>query len=198
MQFDKEYKGFSFSKDGPLDMRMNPSDPLTAKEIINKWSEDLLGKIFREFGEEPRWRQAAKAIVAARRKQPIETTIQLSNVICGMSQGRGKLHPATLIFQALRIAVNRELDVLSEGLTKAMDWLSPEGRIGVISFHSLEDRIVKNIFRTASTPVRQGKEKLDPMMKLLTKKPLIPSLKEIRLNPRARSAKLRFAQRMGA
>ena len=198
MQFDKEYKGFSFSKEGPLDMRMNPSDTLTAKEIINKWPEDLLGKIFLEFGEEPRWRQAAKAIVAARRKQSIETTIQLSNVICAMSQGRGKLHPATLIFQALRIAVNSELDVLSEGLSKAMNLLSPEGRIGVISFHSLEDRIVKNIFRTASTPIRQGKEKLEPMMKLLTKKPLIPSVKEIRLNPRARSAKLRFAQRTGS
>ena len=196
MQFDKDYKGFSFSKDGPLDMRMNPLDKLTAKEIINKWSEEALGKIFRELGEEPRWRQAAQAIVAARKKQAIETTKQLSDVICDMSKGRGKLHPATLIFQALRIAVNRELDVLIEGLTKAMDLLSAEGRIGVISFHSLEDRIVKNIFRNAATPIREGKEKLIPMMKLLTKKPLIPSLAEIRRNHRARSAKLRFAEKI--
>ena len=196
MQFDKDYKGFSFSKDGPLDMRMNPSDKLTAKEIINKWSEEALGKIFRELGEEPRWRQAAQAIAAARKKQPIETTKQLSEVICGMSKGRGKLHPATLIFQALRIAVNRELDVLIEGVTKAMDLLSAEGRIGVISFHSLEDRIVKNIFRNAATPIREGKEKLVPMMKLLTKKPLIPSLAEIRRNHRARSTKLRFAEKI--
>ena len=196
MQFDKDYKGFSFSKDGPLDMRMNPLDKLTAKEIINKWSEEALGKIFRELGEEPRWRQAAQAIVAARKKQAIETTKQLSDVICDMSKGRGKLHPATLIFQALRIAVNRELDVLIEGLTKAMDLLSAEGRIGVISFHSLEDRIVKNIFRHAATPIREGKEKLIPMMKLLTKKPLIPSLIEIRRNHRARSAKLRFAEKI--
>ena len=196
MQFDNDYKGFSFMKDGPLDMRTNPSEKLTAKEVINKWSEEALAKIFKELGEEPRWRQAAKAIVEARRKQTIETTKQLSDIICNMVKGRGKLHPATLIFQALRICVNKELEVLSEGLTKAMKWLGPHGRIGAISFHSLEDRIVKNIFRAAATPVREGKEKLQPMMKLLTKKPLIPTLKEIRMNPRARSAKLRFAEKI--
>ena len=196
MQFDNDYKGFSFMKDGPLDMRMNPSERLTAREIINKWSEDALGKIFKELGEETRWRQAAKTIIAARKKQSIETTKQLSDIICGMVNGRGKLHPATLIFQALRICVNKELEVLEEGLTKAMKWLAPHGRIGAICFHSLEDRIVKNIFRTAATPVREGKEKLAPMMKLLTKKPLVPTLKEIRMNPRARSAKLRFAEKI--
>lgn len=196
MQFDKDYKGFSFAKEGPLDMRMNPSEKLTAKEIVNKWSEDALAKIFKELGEEPRWRQAAKAIVEARKKKTIETTKQLSDIICGMVKGRGKLHPATLIFQALRICVNKELEVLAEGLAKAMQWLGPHGRIGAISFHSLEDRIVKNVFRTAATPRREGKEKLAAMMKLITKKPLIPTLKEIRLNPRARSAKLRFAEKI--
>jgi 16S rRNA (cytosine1402-N4)-methyltransferase len=196
MQFDNDYKGFSFSKEGPLDMRMNPSETLTAKEVVNKWSEEALAKIFRELGEEPKWRQAAKAIVEARRKKPIETTKHLSDIICNMSKGRGKLHPATLIFQALRICVNKELEVLSDGLKKAMQWLAPHGRVGAISFHSLEDRIVKNIFREAATPRREGKEKLQPMMKLLTKKPLVPTLKEIRLNPRARSAKLRFAEKI--
>ena len=196
MQFDKDYKGFSFSKDGPLDMRMNPLEKLTAKEVINKWSEEALGKVFKELGEEPRWRQAAKVIVEARKKCPIETTKQLADIICNMVKGRGKLHPATLIFQALRICVNRELEVLTEGLNRAMKWLAPNGRIGVISFHSLEDRIVKNVFRDAATPRREGKIKLEPMMKLMTKKPLVPTSNEVKVNPRARSAKLRFAQKI--
>jgi 16S rRNA (cytosine1402-N4)-methyltransferase len=196
MQFDTDSKGFSFCKEGPLDMRMNPHEPLTAKEVVNKWSEEELSRIFRELGEEPRWRQAARAIVEARKKKPIETTIQLTEIICNMAKGRGKLHPATLIFQALRICVNRELEVLSEGLSKALALLAVHGRVGAISFHSLEDRIVKNIFRTAATPKRDGKVRIEAMMKLLTKKPLVPSLKEIRLNPRARSAKLRFAEKV--
>jgi 16S rRNA (cytosine1402-N4)-methyltransferase len=196
MQFDTDSKGFSFCKEGPLDMRMNPDEPLTAKEVVNKWSEEDLGRIFKELGEEPRWRQAAKAIVEARKKKPIETTTALSDIIIKMMGKRGRLHPATLIFQALRICVNRELEVLSEGLTKALSLLAQHGRVGAISFHSLEDRIVKNIFRTAATPRKEGKVKLEAMMKLLTKKPAIPSLKEIRLNPRARSAKLRFAEKM--
>jgi 16S rRNA (cytosine1402-N4)-methyltransferase len=196
MQFDTDSKGFSFCKEGPLDMRMNPDEPLTAKEVVNKWSEEDLGRIFKELGEEPRWRQAAKAIVEARKKKPIETTTALSDIIIKMMGKRGRLHPATLIFQALRICVNRELEVLSEGLTKALSLLAQHGRVGAISFHSLEDRIVKNIFRTAATPRKEGKVKLEAMMKLLTKKPAIPSLKEIRLNPRARSAKLRFAEKI--
>ena len=193
MQLDKDYKGFSFSKDGPLDMRMDPTQELTAREIVNTWSEKELGRIFQEYGEEPKWRQAAKAIVEARKKKAIETTKQLSEIICRNARGRGRLHPATLVFQALRISVNRELDALSEGLAKAIDFLAPEGIMGVISFHSLEDRIVKNLFRMAA---KSSKGQVAPVLKLLTKKPLVPSWSETKLNPRARSAKLRFAQKL--
>jgi 16S rRNA (cytosine1402-N4)-methyltransferase len=196
MQFDNDYKGFSFSKEGPLDMRMNSNDQLTAKDIANTWSEAELARIFREFGEEPRWRQAAKVIVESRKKKVIETTKDLSDIICSMYKGRGKIHPATLVFQGLRIAVNRELDVLASGLHLALDWLAPKGRVGVISFHSLEDRIVKNVFRDAAAPVREGKLKIPSKLRLVTKKPLVPSLKEIKQNPRARSAKLRFIEKL--
>jgi 16S rRNA (cytosine1402-N4)-methyltransferase len=141
---------------------------------------------------------AAKAIVQGRKKHPIETTKQLVEILTSAcrSKIKGRLHPATLIFQALRICVNKELDVLMEGLSKVIQFLAPQGKVGVISFHSLEDRIVKNIFRTAATPKKEGREKLMPIMKLLTKKPLVPTFNEIRMNPRARSAKLRFAQKI--
>lgn len=196
MQLDQEHKGFSFLKEGPLDMRMNPLSELSAEDIINDWSERDLGNIFRNFGEEPKWKEIAKVIVDARRKCRIETTKQLANIIEGCrSRVKGRLHPATLVFQALRISVNKELDVLKEGLEQAIQFLSAEGRMGVISFHSLEDRIVKNIFRDAATPLREGKEKLMPLMTLLTKKPIIPTLAEIRANARSRSAKLRFAEK---
>lgn len=199
MQFDKGYKGFSFSKEGPLDMRMDPRDDLTAKEIVNNWSEEQLGEIFREYGEDPRWKRAAKAIVEKREKQPIETTTQLAELISSAlkSPTKGKLHPATLIFQALRICVNRELDVIAEGIAKATQCLSVGGKIGVISFHRLEDRIVKNIFKEGSFLSSKEKKKggFAPL-KLLMKKPFAPSLAEIRRNPRSRSAKLRFAQKV--
>lgn len=195
MQFDKGYKGFSFSKEGPLDMRMDPEDDLTAKEIVNRFSEQKIGEIIREYGEEPHWKKAAKAIVEARHKKPIETTAQLSALLLsaiGMKRG-GKLHPATLVFQALRIAVNKELDAIQNGLTKALEFLAKGGRMGAISFHSLEDRLVKNIFRTACH--RSKKDGPATFMKLLTKKPLIPTHAEIRANPRSRSAKMRFLER---
>ncbi len=198
MQFDKDYKGFSFSKEGPLDMRMNPHNPLTAREIVNKWSEESLAAIFRDFGEEPKWRQLAKAICIERKKRSIETTKELSDIICEEYKGRGRLHPATLAFQGLRIAVNKELEVLTDGLKKALYWLAPKGRIGVICFHSLEDRIVKNVFKEAATSRKEGKLRIEPYMKLITKKPLVPSFKETKSNPRARSAKLRFAEKIGA
>lgn len=201
MQLDKGYKGFSFSKEGPLDMRMDPESDLTARHIVNHWPEKELAELIREYGEEPRWRKAAKAIVEARQKKPIETTMQLAEIISKAlgSRTKGKLHPATLIFQGLRICVNRELEVLAEALTKAIQLLAPGGKIGVISFHRLEDRIVKNIFKAASAPEKQekrGKAAVPaPLLRLLTKKPLIPSLQEIRMNPRSRSAKMRFAER---
>lgn len=195
MQFDKGYKGFSFSKEGPLDMRMDPEDDLTAKEVVNRYSEQKLGEIFREFGEEPHWKKAAQAIVEARRKKPIETTQQLSALLMdaiGMKRG-GRLHPATLVFQALRIVVNKEMDAIQNGLTKALKFLAKGGRAGAISFHSLEDRLVKNIFRSACH--RSKKEGPVPFMKLLTKKPLVPTYAEMRVNPRSRSAKMRFVEK---
>jgi 16S rRNA (cytosine1402-N4)-methyltransferase len=196
-----EMVGIHLDKPFPLFPNGFPPEIMTAFEdrigrsaIGNKAASGT--EIIKELGEEPRWRQAAKAIVEARKKKPIETTTALSDIIIKMMGKRGRLHPATLIFQALRICVNRELEVLFEGLTKALSLLAQHGRVGAISFHSLEDRIVKNIFRTAATPRKEGKVKLEAMMKLLTKKPAIPSLKEIRLNPRARSAKLRFAEKI--
>lgn len=201
MQFDQSEKGFSFSKEGPLDMRMDPSESLTAQEIVNEWPEEKLGQIFREFGEEPRWRKAAKVISEARRKKKIETTKQLADLISN-SIGKGikkKLHPATLIFQALRICVNRELESIQKALPKALEMLSIGGMIGVMSFHSLEDRLVKTLFKQgASIPARNKyKDYIEkPMLKLWNKKPLEASREEVQKNPRARSAKLRFAEKV--
>lgn len=199
MQLDKGYKGFSFSKEGPLDMRMDPTEDLTAKEIVNHWPESELGNLFRDLGEEPRWKRAAKAIVEARRKKQITTTTQLAEVIATALKTplKGKWHPATLIFQALRMCVNRELETIAEGISKALQFLSKGGKIGVMSFHSLEDRIVKNVFKEASAMPKKGeKNKPLPFLRLLSKKPLAPLFAEIKKNPRARSAKLRFAEKM--
>lgn len=196
MQLDKGYKGFSFSKDGPLDMRMDPDSKLTAKDIINRYPEKELAAIFRDLGEERQWRQAAEAVVEARRKTPFETTKQLADFLVSALgfKGKKKLHPATLIFQALRIVVNHELDAVQTGLAKAISFLSKGGRLGVLSFHSLEDRIVKNLFKEASFR-KKGDDRVS-FLKILTKKPLVPAFAEIRHNPRARSAKLRFAEKL--
>jgi 16S rRNA (cytosine1402-N4)-methyltransferase len=201
MQLDQSKRGFSFSKEGPLDMRMDASEELTAKKVVNSWPEKKLADLFRDMGEEPRWRQAAKAIVQARAKKPIETTTELAHVLSeAVGGGKKRLHPATLVFQALRICVNKELESIQQGLQKALHFLSSQGRIGVISFHSLEDRIVKCLFKDAAKKVQEmadQKEKhLFPMIEILTKKPLVCSKKEERENPRARSAKLRFAEKI--
>lgn len=195
MQLDKGYKGFSFSKEGPLDMRMDPETAVTAKEIVNSFSEQKLGEIIREYGEEPQWKKAAKAIAEARYKNPIETTQQLASLMVSALgfKRRGRLHPATLVFQALRIVVNKELDAIQLGLKKALSFLAKGGIVGAISFHSLEDRLVKNILRDACH--RSKNEGSALLMKLLTKKPLVPTLAEMRSNPRSRSAKMRFAER---
>ncbi len=194
MQLDQGEKGFSFSKEGPLDMRMDQNDPLTAKEIVNHWSQEKIGELLRIYGEEKRWREAARAIVQARQKTPFQTTKQLAEVIASaLSRGmKMKRHPATLVFQGLRIFINRELESLQEALPKAIGWLKKGGRIGVMSFHSLEDRIVKNIFRQAA-PL--GK-KATGVLKLINKKPLIAGRQELFKNPRARSAKLRLAEKL--
>jgi 16S rRNA (cytosine1402-N4)-methyltransferase len=198
MQLDKGYKGFSFSKAGPLDMRMDPTADLTAQEIVNTWPEQELGHLFRDLGEEPRWRKAAKAIADARRKKQIQTTTQLAEIISSALKTplKGKWHPATLIFQALRMCVNKELEAIAEGISKAIHMLSKGGRIGVMSFHSLEDRIVKNIFKEASSQPKKKSNGPSPILRLLTKKPRIPAFTEIKKNPRARSAKLRFAEKI--
>lgn len=202
MQLDQGEKGFSFQKDGPLDMRMDPTEELTAEEIVNTWKAEDLNKIFRDLGEEPRWKKATEAVIKERRIKPIRTTRQLADLMLSSLGGRtrGKLHPATLVFQGLRICVNKELEVLKEGLAKAMEFLSPGGRIGVISFHRLEDRIVKEVFKVASTPLKRPRwekgEMASPLFRVLTKKPLTPSPTEMRKNPRSRSAKMRFIEKV--
>ncbi|MGR3912639.1 MAG: 16S rRNA (cytosine(1402)-N(4))-methyltransferase RsmH [Candidatus Rhabdochlamydia sp.] len=198
MQLDQGEKGFSFMREGPLDMRMDPDGQLTAKEVVNSYSEKKLGEIFQTVGEEPHWRKAARAIISARKNKPIETTQELS---CLMTEALafkrgGKLHPATLVFQALRIVVNQELEAIEIGLKKALDFLTPQGRVGTIAFHSLEDRIVKNMFRSACFKPKSKAGK--GFLNLLTKKPWMPSFKEAKKNPRSRSAKMRFAEKIAA
>ncbi|MES2273472.1 MAG: 16S rRNA (cytosine(1402)-N(4))-methyltransferase RsmH [Chlamydiota bacterium] len=183
MQLDSEERGFSFKGDAPLDMRMDPNGDLTAETVVNRFSEAELARIFHEYGEERRSRQVAKAIVEARRKKRIRTTAELVEIIKPIAM-KGRLHPATLCFQALRIVVNDELGQLEKGLKGAIDRMREGGRMGAISFHSLEDRIVKNTFRDA-----RGK------LKIITKKPVTASAEEIKKNPRSRSAKLRAAER---
>lgn len=188
MQLDRPEKGFSFSKEGPLDMRMDPYQHLSAEVVVNTFSEKKLGEIFREYGEEPRWKKAAKAIVEGRKKKKISSTLDLHVVlkpVLTWGGRRGKVHPMTLIFQALRIYVNDELKGLEEALPKAISLLAPGGRMGVIAFHSLEDRIVKENFKHHVGQV-----------KILTKKPLIADSAEVKKNPRSRSAKMRFIEKI--
>lgn len=204
MQLDRPEKGFSFSVDGPLDMRMNPEAPLTAEEVVNGWSEEALGRIFRDYGEEKRWRAAARAIARAREAEPIKSTRKLVEILLPViPKKKGKsIHPATLIFQAIRICVNRELEVLEKALPLCLDILHPGGIIAVISFHSLEDRIVKQFFHyCASDKVETsgiGGVFLDkiPTVRVLTRKPLVATEREINENPRSRSAKLRAVEKL--
>lgn len=181
-------RGFSFLRDEPLDMRMS-KEGLTAAQILNSWEEPAIELILRGFGEERYSRRIAQAIVSKRSEKLFETTDELVKTIesvVGESYKRGKIHPATRTFQALRIAVNGELSALEEGLVKAFAILKPSGRLAVISFHSLEDRIVKNFFRSLAQ---------DGTATLLTKKPIVASEEETRENPRARSAKLRIVEK---
>lgn len=184
MQLDERERGFSFMGDAPLDMRMDPEGKLTAETIVNRYSEKELARLIFEYGEERRSRQVAKAIVEARRKKRIRTTGELVGIIKPVATS-GRLHPATLTFQALRIAVNDELGELQRGLDAAIEKMCPGGRMAAISFHSLEDRIVKTTFRNAKE-----------LLKIITKKPVIPSAEEMRANARSRSSKLRAAERL--
>jgi 16S rRNA (cytosine1402-N4)-methyltransferase len=188
LQLDDAARGFSFQAEGPLDMRMNPLSGETAEQVVNQADEVTLANLIYEFGEERRSRRIARAIV---RSRPIRTTAQLADVVSAaarpMNPAERRIHPATRTFQALRIFVNRELDDLRELLNAAPQLLKPGGRLVVISFHSLEDRIVKDALRDG---VKQGH------YRLLTKKPVTASEEEIDRNPRSRSAKLRAAQRV--
>lgn len=204
MQFDIPEKGFSFMRDGPLDMRMDPSNELTAAVIVNTYSEAELSRIFRDYGEEKRWRAAAHAIAEARKHKYISTTFELAEALSVALRPhpfKKGIHPLTLVFQALRIAVNGELEALEKTIPVAIDYLAPGGRLGVISFHSLEDRIVKNAMRFAASDKMNtsgiGGLFLDkePIVDVLTKKPVSPTTEEIELNPRSRSAKLRVIEK---
>lgn len=187
MQFKDPGRGFSFSSDEPLDMRMDRSQGLKAEDVVNTYPEGELGKILRQYGEERLAPKIARAIKTYRAKKRITTCRELADIVSAVYRGRGRHHPATRTFQALRIEVNDEIREIQKGLDAAAAVLSKGGRLCAISYHSLEDREVKNFIRNAD---RQG------LMRMLTKKPLTPSRDEMRRNPSARSAKLRGAERL--
>lgn len=206
-QIDDPARGFAFGKDGPLDMRFDPTDPgPTAADLVNQLPEPELVSLLFRYGEEPRSRQIARAIVSAR---PLTTTSELAEVVTaavggrsGPSWSRSPVHPATLTFQALRIAVNRELEALESALPDALEALRAGGRLAVISFHSLEDRIVKQFMRRESRdcicapelPICQCDHQRT--LRELTRKPIGPTEAEVAANPRSRSAKLRVAEKL--
>ncbi|WP_457638589.1 16S rRNA (cytosine(1402)-N(4))-methyltransferase RsmH [Persephonella sp.] len=186
----KTDRGFSFQREEPLDMRMDTSQHLTAYQVVNQYPKPVLEKILFQYGEEKFAKKIAKMIAEYRKKKPIETTKELADIVVKAyppSLRRGRIHPATRTFQAVRIEVNKELEEIKEGVSKALDLTEKGGIIQVISFHSLEDRIVKNIFKEA--------KKLKKI-EILTKKPITPSEEEIKENPPSRSAKLRVAKRV--
>lgn len=207
MQLDTPERGFSFVHDGPLDMRMNPEGgEAPASALVNRGSFEMLKRIIAEFGEEPLSGRIARAIVDRRAQGPIESTSELAEVVSRAYPAKWRAtarnHPATRTFQALRIAVNKELEELEHFLGAIVHYLKPGARVAVITFHSLEDRIVKNAFRTAATPcvcpphvpvcVCGHKQTL----RIITRKPVVPSPEEMSANPRAASAKLRVAERV--
>lgn len=199
-QLDAPERGFSFRGEGPLDMRMGPATDLTAAEVVNAWAEDELVRIFREFGEEPKARRIAAAIVREREKQSFETTTQLADLIEKTVGRTGRTHPATRAFQAIRMAVNDELGSLERALAASVEVLKPGGRLLVITFHSLEDRMVKRFMQERARPFLDRPDWPAPRpnpdwcFRLPSRKAIAPSENEIRLNARARSAKLRVAE----
>ena len=206
-QLDDPRRGFSYLRDGPLDMRMDDSAPLTAADVVNQWSETELRRILFEYGEERYAPLIARAIIRARERAPLETTGELAALIKSAMPGkalREKQHPAKRSFQAIRIAVNGELDALETMLESAADCLRPGGRLAVITFHSLEDRIVKRAFREMargctcppSFPVCVCERR--PKLRLVNRKPITADETEIERNPRSRSAKLRVAEKTNA
>lgn len=202
-QLDQPERGFSFQHDAPLDMRFDPRRGETAADIVNNASETDLANLIYRYGEERRSRAIARAIVRERERRPIETTRQLAELVGRVVGGRpGGIHPATRTFQALRTAVNGELEALETVLPQAVEALAPGGRLLVISFHSLEDRIVKQFMRNEATgcicppDLPECKCGHKPRLALVTRKPVVASQAEIDANPRSRSAKLRVAERL--
>lgn len=187
LQLKEEGRGFSFLSDEPLDMRMDRRQRLTAHEIVNSYSEDALATLIYKYGEERLSRRIARAVVRARKKSPINTCRELAGIIERVTGRRGRIHPATRTFQALRIEVNKELDELSMAIDKGVGILKRGGRFCILSYHSLEDRIVKNAFKSLA---REG------IFNIITKKPLKPSTEEVLLNPSSRSARLRLGERI--
>lgn len=202
-QLDCGERGFSFQKAGPLDMRMDPEGPVSAANAVNTWPEEELARVFYEYGEEKASRRVAKMIVARREQQLFTTTQDLAEAVATVVPKRGPAHPATRVFQALRIAVNDELGVLEQALDAAHRWLKPGGRLAVITFHSLEDRIVKQHLRRHSEAEIDRPEWPAPRpnpecyYRLVSRKAIAASDAELARNPRARSAKLRVAERLG-
>lgn len=200
-QIDDATRGFSFSKDGILDMRMDTDATLSAEKVVNEYSKEALTDIFFSYGEEPKSRLIASKIVTSR---PIKTTLELVKIIESAVGANYfyKKHPERNIFQAIRIEVNKELSVLKEVLPDVLDLLKPEGRVAIITFHSLEDRIVKKFFKENSEVNELVKglptipEAYKPKLKLITKKPILPSTQELAENSRSKSAKLRVAERI--
>ena len=192
IQMDSPERGFSIKNTGPLDMRMDRTQGLTAKDLVNSLTEYELSDLVRDFGEERFHRRIAKGIVDARKKKEIDSTSELAEIVMKSipykaKRFRNRIHPATRVFQALRIKVNNELSALEEALRKTQFVLKKNGRLSVISFHSLEDRIVKNVFKELS---------LSGVFRILTKKPVRANEKEVSENPRSRSAKLRAAEKV--
>lgn len=199
MHLDCAERGFSFGKEGPLDMRMDSNVELSAADLVNQLPREELEQIFREYGEERHWRACAREVVAWREKKEFRTTRDLVDCIAPVVgyPGRGRIHPTTKIFQGLRIAVNEELEALREGLEESLNLLDVGGILAVITFHSLEDRIVKQAFRDWASKREKRLDSMgryipkDPQVTILTKKPLIAPEEEVKRNPRSRCAKLR-------
>ncbi|HKP05505.1 MAG TPA: 16S rRNA (cytosine(1402)-N(4))-methyltransferase RsmH [Chthoniobacterales bacterium] len=201
-QLENASRGFSVLRQGPLDMRMDPRRELTAATVVNAYSEEDLTRLFRELGEEPAARRIASQLVKLRKATPFQDTMQLAKAIEKIVWRHGRRHPATQVFQALRMEVNDELGALEEGLRTLTKRLEPGARIAVITFHSLEDRIVKNFFRDRSREWLDRPEWPEPQrnpdftLRLITSKPIEPGENEQRVNPRSRSAKLRVAEKI--
>ena len=202
MQLEAADRGFSFQKEGPLDMRFSKAGTVSGSDVVNDYAVDELADVLRRYGQERKSRLIARRIASRR---PIETTTDLARIVAGAyPPGRHRIHPATRTFQALRICVNDELTGIAQALEDTVDVLKPEGRVAVISYHSLEDRIVKNFFRDRSADFAHvpgapgGGHPLTPSLAVVTRRAVVPTAAETARNPRSRSAKLRVARKLGA